>query len=182
MGGLSVCAYDLETSNLNANFGIVLCGVIRDLNTGEETIIRWDELRDKRDPANDRRVCVGIRDKLSEFDIMVGYNSVLFDVRFLNTRLLSHREKMLPDRPVLKHIDLFFRAKYNLRLHSASLDAVAKFLHLDNQKTLVDGGMWVRALTGDKKAMDYIVEHCILDVRVLGEAFDLLKQFVREIR
>ena len=183
MPGFSVCAYDLEMADLKANYGILLCGVVYNLDTGEISYHRLDESKNyKKEPWNDRELAVSIRDKLSEFDIMVGYNSVMFDVKFLNTRLLYHKEKLLPGRPTLRHIDLLFRVKNHLLLHSSSLDSLATFLEFDHQKTRISGGLWSRAMAGDRTALDYIVEHCRLDVLVLVDAWPYLKQFVREIR
>ncbi len=180
-----VGVFDLETSNLNADYGIILCGVFLDVNGDKPIVLRWDKMEEfKKDKASDRELCLKIKDVIESFDIVIGYNSSRFDFNFLKARLLKHGLDILS--PV-KHIDLYYTVKYKLKLHDAKLDSVAKFLGTKYQKTDVIGEMWVKALVGagtknGKVAMDYIVEHCIYDVFVLKEVFLKLKDMINIIK
>lgn len=182
----SVGIFDIETSNLNADYGIILCGVIYDITTDKMNIIRWDktEAYKKGIYHEDREVVVKIRDELEKYDIIIGYNSTKFDIPFLRTRLLKYRERLLES---VRHIDLYWIARYRLKLHDNKLDTIAKFAKTEHQKTEVDGDKWIEALVyaGTKKgikAMDYIVEHCILDCRVLAQVFGELKDLIGNIK
>lgn len=181
-----VAVFDIETSNLNADFGIVLCGVIYDITNDKMYIYRWDETNDFKEGkySSDREVVVKIRDCLESFDIIVGYNSQRFDIPFLRTRLLNHQERMIDS---VRHIDLYYYVKFKLKLHDFKLDTLAKFSKTNSQKTEVDGLKWVEALVyaGTKKgrqAMNYIVEHCVLDCKVLAEAFGKVKDLIGNIK
>ena len=181
-----VATFDLETSNLNADFGIILCGVIYDITNDRFHIIRWDKTEDYRKGRYDldREVAVKIRDTLETFDIIIGYNSQRFDIPFLRARLLKHRERLLES---VRHIDLIYVAKYKLKLHDNKLDTLSKFMATQDFKTEVDGSKWIEALVyagrrRGQKAMDYIVEHCILDTKVLAQAFSGIKDLIGNIK
>ena len=180
-----VGVFDLETSNLNADYGIILCGVFMDVNSNEPEILRWDMMPEfKRNKSSDRQLCEKIKEKIESFDIVIGYNSSRFDFNFLKARLLRHGLDIIA--PV-KHIDLYYVVKYKLKLHDAKLDTVAKFLNTKYEKTDVVGEKWVQALVeaGNRKgreAMDYIVEHCVYDVYVLKEVFLKLKDMINIIK
>jgi hypothetical protein len=50
-----------------------------------------------------------------------------------------------------------------------------------DSKTPIKPEHWVRALTGHKKSFDYIANHCVLDVKVLGEVYDQLRGLIEVI-
>lgn len=178
---MRVALWDLETSNLNADFGIILCGVVKEIGH-QAKIFRIDETKTyKKEPWNDVEVVNAIYSELRQYDIMVGWNSSMFDLPFLNSRLLYHKLEAIPRRSI-KHIDLLYRARVDLQLHDNKLGTVAEYLGVKIGKTAVDGVMWVKALTGDKNAMDYIVNHCVRDVIILEEVYDKLKRNIKEIR
>jgi hypothetical protein len=175
---MDVAIFDLETSNLNADFGIILCGVVKPYK-GKPRVFRIDDYPlYKKDRANDREVTKAIRDELGEYDLWVSYNGKRFDVPFLNTRLMVHGfERMAPQ----KHSDIYWLARYRLKLHSARLAVVQEFFGLKKHKTRIDGMHWARAMAGYRKDMDYIVDHCVKDVQVLEEVYVKMKQFIDKI-
>lgn len=167
--------FDIETTNLKANFGRILCASVADMY-GNVRTFRIDEApyaRSRR--RDDIGVAVALRDYLEQFDFIVGWYSKMFDVPYLNTRLLIGNER--PLRQDMKHVDAIWKAKKgSLALHSARLDALAKTLRLDVQKSNLDPEIWNDAADGEKYAMDYVVEHCELDVLVLRKVFYAMKQ------
>jgi uncharacterized protein YprB with RNaseH-like and TPR domain len=170
--------FDLETSNLNADFGVVLCGCVKKYE-GAVTTHRMDRLPlYEIDRANDRAVVELLRNELEKYDVWVSYNGKRFDIPFLNTRLMAHGLKTLDKR---KHIDLLYQARYKLKLHSNRLAVVQEYLGLQDAKTTMNGQRWARAMAGYGDGWNYIVKHCILDVKVLEQAYDKLKHFVGPI-
>lgn len=178
-----IACFDLETSNLSADYGIVLCGVIK--RNGKPTILRWDEQKSfKKKPWSDRELVVAIRDELEKYDIIVSYNGKQFDVPYLNARLLHFGERTL--KP-MKHIDLYYITRWKFKLSRNSLDNLSQFLGVEHRKTKIDGNLWVQALVGagkpkGKKAMNYIVEHCVQDVLVLEECYMRVKDLIIYIK
>lgn len=172
---VDIAIFDLETSGLNADYGIILCGVIMPFR-GKPESFRLDQYASYgRDRANDKKVVQEISDRLEDFDIWVTYNGKRFDVPFLNTRRVAHG---LPKLSATKHIDIYWQARYKLKLHSCRLESVQEFLGLEVKKTRIDAKHWARALAGYKKDMDYIVDHCVKDVKVLEDVYNAMKQFV----
>jgi hypothetical protein len=170
--------FDLETTNLKANFGRILCASVADM-FGNVRTFRIDEApyaRPKR--RDDIALAVALRDYLEQFDVIMGWYSKMFDVPFLNTRLLIGNER--PLRADIMHVDAIWKAKKgSMALHSARLDALAKTFRLDVQKTGLDPDIWNDAADGDKEAMDYVVEHCEHDVLVLRKVFHVLKPLIK---
>jgi uncharacterized protein YprB with RNaseH-like and TPR domain len=172
--------FDLETTNLKANFGRILCASVADM-FGNVRTFRIDEEPWKRERRRDDiALAVGLRDYLEQFDVLVGWYSKMFDIPYLNTRLLIGNER--PLRSDMMHFDPIWKAKKgSLALHSARLDAVAKTFRLEVQKTGLDPEIWNDAADGEKEAMDYVVEHCEKDVLVLRQAFHILKPLAKII-
>lgn len=170
--------FDLEMSNLNADFGILLCGVVKEYQ-GKSVILRLDDMPGyKKDMGSDRLLAIALREAIQPFDIIVTYNGRRFDVPYLNSRLAKYEEPPLERQ---KHIDLLYTVRYGLKLHSASLNSVQQFFELPTAKTQMEAARWIRALTGSKTDFDYIVDHCVKDVKLLEEVFNRVKHLVRNI-
>jgi uncharacterized protein YprB with RNaseH-like and TPR domain len=166
--------FDIETTNLKANFGRILCASVADMFGNVRTFRIDDPPYQRERRRDDIGVAVALRDYLEEFDFIVGWYSKMFDVPYLNTRLLLGNER--PLRQDMKHVDAIWKAKKgSLALHSARLDALAKTLRLDVQKSVLDPEIWQDAADGDRDAMDYIVKHCELDVLILRKVFYAMK-------
>lgn len=184
---MNVAMLDLETSNLNADYGVILCGVFKPYK-GKAQVLRIDETKTYKDkPWDDGQLVKDILrhisgngDKKNAIDILVTYNGVMFDAPFLTSRAML-TDVNLRENLQFKHIDLYWIARKKLKLHDAKLDTVARFLKCKMSKTHIDGDSWTRAMTGDKKSLDYIVDHCIKDVQVLEEVYEHMKPFIKQI-
>lgn len=157
MNQVSCCCFDLETSNLSADFGIVLCAVVKPAH-GKPRIFRGDRYPTWRlHRSDDRGLVQDIVAELDRYDIWVAHNGAKFDVPFLRTRLLKFG---LPPLPAKKLIDPVLLARNKLKMSWNGLDKVAAHLGC-NTKTDVEPDQWLKAaLDGDRRAMSYIVEHC----------------------
>jgi uncharacterized protein YprB with RNaseH-like and TPR domain len=170
----SAC-FDLETSSLNADFGVVLCAVVKPggadplIFRGDELNSCWDRVR-----SDDRELVQAIARELEGYDILVAHNGKRFDLPFLQTRLARWG---LPPLPRKKLIDPVLLARNNYRMSSNSLRRLLSMFGL-NQKTDVETEIWLRAsLDGDREAMNYIVDHCVKDVAMLEQLTDRVKSF-----
>lgn len=180
---MRVGLFDLETTGLNADDGIVLCGCIKEYRAPRKSIVtvRADEFPSWETQKTDNKaVVVAIMQALEEFDILVAHNGQFFDKAMLNSYCLKYGMK--PTLRGVKFIDPYWLAKRHMRLHSNSQHSVIKFLGVKTQKTHVDFSHWTRAgLDGNRESMDYIVDHCVRDIYSMEEVYDYVRQLVKRI-
>jgi DNA polymerase elongation subunit (family B) len=192
--GMRIAFTDGEMSNLQADFGQLLCACIveyrpltdKQLKAGQRpwTNLRTMQLHDyavKR--WDDRSLAVEWREAIDEYDVIVTWNGIKFDIPFLNTRLRRWNETEAAPR---RHKDLLYTARYKLRLASNSLDSVSTFLNVHEKygiaKTKMEPERWTMALGGHEPSFRYILDHCQLDVKVLAAVWQETKHLVGEIK
>lgn len=167
-----VMLFDIETTNLAANFGYMLCAAWQVF--GEKKIHHvsiTDSPTFEKDPTNDKWVVNETAKALSDADVLVGWYSTRFDYPFIQSRLLFHGLKPMPPIP---HVDGWKIARYKMRLNSNRLQSVTSFLGMED-KTPLNGRIWIRAMAGNKPAIRYVVKHCKQDVNVLGQVYELIR-------
>lgn len=172
---MRIVAWDLETTDLKALMGRTLCCSFQEIvpseyeQTGQLTF-RSDEVPWKsEDPIHDRELVVAIRNELAQYNTIVGWNSKMFDLPFLNARLRYYGEA--PLKPQF-HLDLMYFARGNsLRIGSSKLDNVQRFFQTPTPKTPITWEHWQRAAIGDATSMDEVVTHCEADVKALSEIY-----------
>lgn len=174
---MRAASFDLETTNLNANFGVILCACIKPFDKPVITL-RGDHYPTwKKQRSKDIQLCKDIWKELEKYDILIAHNGVNFDVPFLRTRLMKAGVRM----PQPKVVDPVRLARRYLRLGYNSLEQVAAHLGFYG-KTSVAGDYWMQAsLDGSKKAMNYIVEHCVADVELLEKVANRVNYLVPKI-
>jgi DNA polymerase III epsilon subunit-like protein len=175
---MQIATFDLETSSLKANFGVVLCGVFKPIG-GECRVARLDDFTDKW--SEDRDLIATLITELSSPLILVAHNGVRFDRPFLNAR--ATRWGLAPLNPRGRIIDPVVVARRHFAMSWNGLESLSVFLQTEHRKHPVDGGLWLRAiLDHDKFALDEIVEHCVNDVMVLEEVVERLQPFVGKVQ
>lgn len=169
----NIVSWDLETSNLNANIGFIICG-------GWKTLGRKVTMRSidnyplfKYDPTDDSEIVEHLREDLAKADMWVTWFGTHFDIPYMQSKLLEHGMKPLPEVP---HVDGWKIARYKLKLTSNRLATVTGFLGLED-KTKVDFKVWRRAAAGHRPSIKYIKEHCKIDCDVLEDVYEKIKPF-----
>ena len=170
---MRIAAVDLETTDLKAFMGILLCGSFQSIDlTGKQKPVTLSLDLDKNDifnPDPDKALAVALRDKIESYNMIVTWNGKLFDIPFLNSRLMFHGERPVH---VQFHLDLmYYMAGSSNRVGSRKLVSAQQFLRIPEQKTVLDWEVWKRAMRGDAVAMKEVVRHCEIDVRVLAQAY-----------
>lgn len=123
---------------------------------------------------------VDLMKALEGFDIYIGHNSQRFDKPWINSLCLKYG--LRPALRFEKMIDPVSLAWRHLRLARNSLSACCDFFDIPEQKTPIRFVHWMRAShNGDRKSMDYIVEHCEMDVLVLEKVYDKVRKLVKGI-
>jgi len=175
--GAKILLWDIETTHLKCDFGTLLCVGYRWYG---EKKIHCPAISDypnfEKDPTDDSALVKDFLEIYKQADMTVGYYSSGFDLKFFQGKLMEHGFEIPPKVPM---VDLFYTVKSNLALSRKSLQNVGYFLNFSAEKTPVEGKIWKRAATGDRKSLKYIKDHCIADIELLEEAYDRLKPLVR---
>jgi uncharacterized protein YprB with RNaseH-like and TPR domain len=175
----SIAFLDIEASNLKADFGIVLCWCIKPSKGKKiiEQVITPKELR----TCLDKNVVQGCIDACLKFDRVVGHYSSRFDIPFLRARAL----KLGLDFPQYKSLwqtDTWRIARDKLAISSNRLATVAAQCNIEQEKTRITPEHWLGALTGGKEHLQYIVEHCRIDVLVLEKVWWALEKYANKAK
>lgn len=175
---MKILFFDTESTDLKGMMARMLCASYCDLD-GKPSTHRADEFKG-RSKIDDGKLCLAIRDELESANLIVGWNSKLHDIPLLNAKLAKAGHR--PFRPLNFHLDLMWYAGgASMKIGSRKLDNVAKFFKLEEQKSPLDWDTWQEAGMGSKEALDYVVEHCEADVKVLREAYKHLLPYVANL-
>jgi uncharacterized protein YprB with RNaseH-like and TPR domain len=165
---------DIESSGLKANFAIMLSYCIK--VRGEDKIYcDWFNEKDLKN-GQDRRIVKNCIRDLGNFDRVIGHYSKRFDIPFLRTRALMLGIDF-PQFGELYHTDVWDIAKRKLCLSSNRQGVIAEAINEDFSKTRISHNYWLPALQGDKKALEYIVDHNKRDVVQLEKNYEKLRVF-----
>src|SRR5258706_7391938 len=142
---MRIAAVDLETSGLEGDWGSILCAsflpITEEDNYGEVyTLTR--KVRAK-DPRDDGALASKIRDEIAKYNVIVTWHGKLFDILFLNARLLKAREADC--NPQMQLDMMWYAAGSSARLASRRLDSVAKFFQIKHQSYAADNDTIQRA-------------------------------------
>lgn len=171
---------DIETSNLEANFGIMLTYTIKDQATGNyycDTLTKAD-VRNYDNDKTDCRLVENFVSDLLKFDRIVTFYGKGFDIPFARTRALIDGVDF-PFFGSIKHDDVYFWAKFKLRLNRNGLETVSRTLIGKTDKTHLEYKYWAGAARGDKESLDYILAHNMADVDDTQRVYNVLKDYAR---
>jgi uncharacterized protein YprB with RNaseH-like and TPR domain len=174
-----MCAFDLETTSLSADLGVILCAVLKEPRQ-RPTILRIDETSADwaAQPEDDQRLVDELARRLETYDVWLAFNGLGFDLPFLRSRLAHWGLKPLATRIL---VDPYLIARRKFRLSSDSLATLAAYLDL-GRKVRVPPGVWMRAaLQGDRAALNQIVRHCKRDVLLLERLIPHLKAYCTQL-
>jgi len=176
---------DLETSNLNPSFGLLLCWGIKTFDS-EETFqgrITEKDLQGETAADLDIRLVEECANVLGRYETVITYNGTTFDIPWLRTKAL--RSKIpFPIYGSIWHIDLFKVCKSRLRLGKRwpSLDLVCAYFGI-NWKTRTDWDDWLLAMVrADEKSVNSIVEHNYGDLMATEEVYKRMSPYFKLTR
>ncbi len=166
-------SFDIETTDLKADGGQILCASIKPLNGAVET---YKSEIYRPEGGDDKKVVATIRDRLRDFDYIITWYGTGFDMPFLKTRLLITKQEPLGE---IYHVDLYYTSRFHYLFNSNRMQSVEEAL-FDGKthKTRLSRVLWAQAQSFDYKvrikALDYIADHCEMDVVSLEEIFNLI--------
>lgn len=174
---------DIETSNLDADFGIILSYCILKAGTNEilEGVLTLKDIQQAKSGDEDKGVVKKLIKDLEEFDRVVGYYSSRFDIPFIRTRAL------VTGVPFgvygsLSHTDLYYVIRHRFKMSSNRLENACRTLLGKTQKTRIENRYWRGATRGDKASLDYVLDHNRKDVIDLEKLYNQVINFSAERR
>jgi uncharacterized protein YprB with RNaseH-like and TPR domain len=171
--------FDIEATRLDARWGVILCIGYR-LGDGKIKIPTLNDFSPK-DCLDDKGLVRHFAEEVYPLaDFSIGHFSTYYDIPFINTRLIKHGLKPLPNAKFIPHIDTWKTARYKLKLDNNRLATIQNFFASEFKKTDVDPEHWARAAIGCKKSLKYIVEHCKYDILVLEDIYAKIKPLIDE--
>lgn len=178
---ISTLILDLETTDLDADRAVILCAsYMSSKENGKVRTIRQDEtnpLWEKGIRGDDKELVKQVNALVREHDVIVAHNGSRFDIPMLRTRALKWRLTPLREVKLVDPCTIAFR---KFKLASNRLDRIADYAGVEAQKTPVSMSVWADAmLNGSKRAMNYIVEHCEADIKVLAGVLEVVKPFIK---
>ncbi len=171
------CVLDLETSNLNAPFGILLCWGIK-VYGQDEVYQGWINREDLYNTDLDKRVVFECVERLKQYETVITYFGTGFDVRWLRAKAL-HYNLDFPVYGTIKHLDVYYMVRRLLKLGRSSLESACDYLGIAG-KTKIKWDNWLAAMCrADAVALADIADHNKKDLEITERCFDRLRPFVK---
>lgn len=125
--------------------------------------------------GNDCRLARKLWRMLDEADIVVAHNGDRFDIKMINAAFLKHE---LPPPSPYQTVDTLKVLRKHFRLNSNRLDDVGKVLHVGEKLKHEGVDLWLKAMAGDKKAIDKMLRYNKQDVALLEKVYHQLRPWI----
>lgn len=165
LGNKSFAMFDIESTQLDADFGRLICACIKPLG-GTATVFSTRK--------SDVKIAQQIRDEIQKYDYVVTWYGTGFDMPYLATRLTAQG---LDPIGKVRHVDMYYTSRSAMKFASNRLSEVTKSLLGKAERTQVIGSTWLAAGEGNPKAVQYVIDHCVADVQDLEDVFLKLVPF-----
>ena len=177
--GFDMAFFDIETPGLNAWGGeLTVVGIVDQF--GRATVRDRFEFP-QRSVLDDRGLLEWTRDELEKYDILVGWYGTMFDLPFINAKLVEHGMTVMRDKMFLDPCFKTRGGRYGLKVGSSKLKNVAKWLNTANQKPEVEWTTFRLASFGDPDAVAELRDRCEADCRAMRDIFQHIKPMIRTI-
>lgn len=169
-----VLLWDIECTNLNADWGYILCIGWKWLGSDEVTVRSLLDFPDNwdKDRTDDSALVRDFSQVFNQAEYQVTWYGKRFDYPYLQSRLIQHELHPVTDIP---HIDGWHVARYKMKLSSNRLANLERFLGLPEWKTPVGGKLWQKAAAGYMDAFDNVINHCERDVFCLEDVWTRIR-------
>lgn len=183
--------WDIETSEFHPEENFIICYdmIIRDILTGEEQHL-YDEISradihkavECHNFDFDKRLLQTLSWNLRQTDHTVGHFLSKFDFPYFRSRcLLSGQPDLIPDYGTIRVGDTWRMMKTSMKSRRNTLQNFIRQTNGYDEKTHVDLKYWYITHFKDhrhwRKAMDYIKDHCIKDVRMTADGLYKAERF-----
>lgn len=170
---------DIETSNLDANWGIILTYCIKDGQSNKiyQGVITKEDIKKYPADKTDKRIVKDLVRDVKRFDRIVTHYGRRFDIPYTRTRALIVGVEF-PYFGSISNDDTWLTARRKLKLNSNRQDTVDRALFGKSNKTHLSPKYWIAAARGSKRALNYVLDHNKRDVIALERVWLKLRNFV----
>lgn len=123
-----------------------------------------------------KRMLRRLRLLLSKYDVIVGYNSTAFDVKWINAQLLLNGYQ--PPSP-FRQVDLYRVVKQNFKFPSNKLEYVSRALGIGKKTKHAGFETWKGCAAGDPKSQRLMEKYNIQDVKLTEALYNRLLPWVK---
>ena len=180
--------FDIESSDLNADYGIVFCwyAIDEDGNKFEDYITladinKYKSSKREIEPKEDIRVVQNLINLFSKYTRVCGHYSCGFDLPFVRTRAVICKLDF-PSYGMLFQSDTWVILKKKFKLSRNSLENGCRKLLGYTRKDHLSMSIKHGCLRGEKWAIDLSRKHCKQDVEDLVELFGITRKFLRQTK
>lgn len=137
--------------------------------------IMYADVRNEKDPRNDKAIVKQLRDLIDEADYLVAHNLNKFDKKVINYRILKNK---ITRPSSTKNLDTLVIAKRHFKADSYKLEHLTNELCSTHKKSshgkFPGFSMWEECLKGNKAAFKELEDYNIKDITSLEELFKIL--------
>lgn len=194
---MKVAVFDIETTALEGiGAGLVICACVRPLSTQRTRTFRLDDYKYKPNEKfgvfdrQEKDLLSALIDELKKYDVLIGHNIENFDLGFLRTRAYRHNIPFPLNPITYDTMKAFRRVRMRTVLNAigkptASLAMIADFLGVKQEKTSIFPVKHWKTIWGNEveriSAMNDIVDHCVKDVRMNTQVYELLLPYDEKV-
>jgi uncharacterized protein YprB with RNaseH-like and TPR domain len=176
MSSPRILTYDIECTDLNSDWGVLLCVGYKWLGDKDPTVISILDYPGK-DFLDDSNLVKAFHQVISKADMVITYFGKGFDEPWMKGKYMLYDVPALANVP---HIDLFYTAKSNTRLSRKSLDNLVTEFRV-GKKYNVSRRNWRLAKIGDPAGIKEVMKHCFVDVNLTEKLYlTKLRPYVRQ--
>jgi len=141
-----------------------------------KTIALPDFPRYKRNRHDDKDLCCVLRELLDAADIVIAHNGDAFDIKKINSRLITNGFK--PPSP-FKTIDTLKAARRAFKFDSNKLDNIGRYLDEGRKIPNTGAALWQGCVEeGDPKAWRTMRRYCKQDTELLARVYERVKPWM----
>lgn len=161
---------DIEASNLNADFGTVVVVSIKPY--------KMDPITFHCRPGRDKKLLKDVAKVMEEYPVWGTFYGKLYDIPFLNSRLLVNG---LPPLPKHHHIDMYWVVKSRTHLSRRNQGHILSWLGTNEEKMSVSPTIWANLARDYDTNIKILIDRCESDVIGLEAMYDRVKHLIGEI-
>lgn len=171
-----ILVWDIESTNLNASFGVVLAIAYKWVGKPKvycPTILDYSVRGSNLD---DKPLIKDFLEVYSSADYTVAHYGKRFDRPMIQTKCLKHKLGPMPDIPLMDTCDVAWK---NFKLHSNRLASWLEYLDCEHEKMPMRTDDWLNAAHGCPKAMKAVKARATKDVLGLEEVFLAMRPWIK---